>query len=214
MARTEQPVVYAAESGKRFVYLSDFPIRNELLYSPDGETYYVLVCSGFGGTTIEHDLSFDDPHQGIHGKLRHEGDVVTYNGERFVRQDGTLALLEAKIIPLPFARATQYLCQTEDGTFIYVSADKYDFTYGSFRLFIGDGTTMREVPIRDVQRYRDGGTTYIETAEETFFSPAPINRRYDNTLVSKWGKQSLVDLDDNGYQITETPDGRVTISKK
>lgn len=213
MRMTKQATQFVAASGKVFVYLKDMPFQDgEVLYSPDGVTFYALASSGFGGSRDEHDLSFNDPHQGVSGKLHRNGDVIDYDGERYTQQDVTFD--ESSVVPLPATRRTEYLCQAEDGTLLYVSADKYNYSYESFRLFVGDGTTMREIPVQYVERYRDGGTTYIRTPEETFFSPSPFNAQRDPNLVPQWGSQKLTDLNKDDYDIVETPEGEVGISKR
>jgi hypothetical protein len=214
MPRTQQPLVFVARSGKTFVYLTDMPLGDgELCYSPDGKTFYALASGGFGGTTIEHDLSFSDPHHGVSGRLCRNGDILTYEGENYFLQEG-LAFDVSKTVPLPATRRTEYFCQTEDGTFVYVSADEFNYSYESFRLYVGNGKSMRQIPVNDVTRYRDGGTTFIETAEETFYSPSPFNVRRDPNLVPKWGTNKLVELDPNNYDIREKANGKVTIKKK
>lgn len=212
MPTTKQAIQFVAPSGKVFVYLTDFPRDGEVLFSPDGVTFYALASSGFGGTTVEHDLSFNDPHQGTSGKLHRNGDVIDYNGERYTQQDVTFD--QSSVVPLPATRRTEYFCQAEDGTLFYVSADKYNYSYESFKLFVGDGTTMREVPVQYVERYRDGGTTYIRTPEETFFSPSPFNAQRDSSLVPQWGSQKLTNLNKDDYDIVETPEGEVSITKR
>lgn len=212
MPMTKQATQFVAPSGRSFVYLSDFPCDREVLYSPDGITFYELARRGFGGTAIEHNLSFDDPHQGVSGKLRRNGNVIDYNGERYTQQD--VSFDQSSVVPLPATRCTEYLCQSEDDTFLYVSADKYDSFYESFRLFIGNGTTMREVPVQHVRRYRDGGTTYIHTPEETFFSPSPSKAQRDADLVPQWGSQKLTNLNEDDFDIVETLEGEVSITKR
>ena len=95
----------------------------------------------------------------------------------------------------------------------YVSADKYNYSYESFKLYVGDGKTMRQIPVIRVERYRDGGTTIIETPEQWFGSPSPFNVERDPNLVPEWGDAKLANLDVNDYDITEA-DGQVTITKK
>jgi hypothetical protein len=107
----------------------------------------------------------------------------------------------------------EYFCQAEDGTLFYVDADKYNYSYESFTLHIGNGATMREVPIQDVRRYRDGGTTYLRTSEGTFFSPSPFDAQHDPELVPKWDSQKLTKLNSEDYLIT-TSNGGITITKK
>ena len=209
---TETPVVYVAPSGKAIAYLSDTPVSDgQLAYSPDGKTFYALANSGFSGTSVKHQISFSDPHQGIDGRLRLDDEKIEYNGE--VYQMTERQLDSSLIVPLPPARRTEYLCQDEDGIFVYVSADKYNYSYESFRLFIGEGAAMREVEVYNVSRYRDGGTTYIETSDGVFFSPSPFNAQRDPDLVPKWSNNELVLLDAEKYTIVEN-DETVTIAKK
>lgn len=212
MPVTQQVTQFVAPSGKSFVYLTDYPGDGEVLYSPDGVTFYALASRGFGGNPVRHDLSFDDPRQGVSGTLHRDGDIIDYDGDRYTRQDVTVD--QSSVVPLPATRRTEYLCQAEDGTLFYVSADKYYYSYASFKLFVGDGITMREVPVQNVKRYLDGGTTYIRTPEETFFSPSPFNARCDPDLVPLWGSQKLTNLNKDDYIIVETPEGEVSITKR
>lgn len=215
MSRTaQQPLVFVAPSGKSFVYLTDMPFSDgQVCYSPDSKTFYALATGGFGGTTIEHDLSFSDPHHNVSGKLHKSGEVITYDDEQYaLRED--VEFDPSKVIPLPATRRTEYFCMAPDGTFVYVSADKFNYSYESFKLFVGDGKTMRGIPVQYVERYRDGGTTYIKTPEQQFFSPSPFNAERDPNLVPQWGATKLVNLNASDYDITETADGQVTITKK
>ncbi|SKH88425.1 hypothetical protein [Mycobacteroides abscessus] len=68
-------------------------------------------------------------------------------------------------------RKCEYLCLGGSAdTVIYVSsAGGGD---GSFRMYVGTlDEPLREVEVFAVERMRDGGTTYIFTAEGTFFAP-------------------------------------------
>lgn len=93
---------------------------------------------------------------------------------------------EAKAAQL---RHPEYLMNTEDGrTLVYVdsletrdASGRYDYEkvedyYKSFRMFIGDGKNMREIPVTGVERFRDGGTTNVFTTypELNFHSPSPL----------------------------------------
>lgn len=62
---------------------------------------------------------------------------------------------------------------------VNAAGDKFIVVTGSggpsYQMFVGPSSTeMREVAVFDLQRLRDGGTTYIFTAEGTFFAPSPL----------------------------------------
>ena len=84
--------------------------------------------------------------------------------------------IQGKKIPLwslPDYREPQYYFKGSDGESYYVGADAAQFTYESFRLYKGKPGAMKEIKIKNVERYRDGGTTYI-TGEDgsVLFSPS------------------------------------------
>lgn len=59
-------------------------------------------------------------------------------------------------------RQKEYNFTLKNGDKLLVTSDKNsDSYYESFKLFIND----REIAVTSVVRYRDGGATYIETAE-------------------------------------------------
>ncbi|MCV7286135.1 hypothetical protein H7J87_12430 [Mycolicibacterium wolinskyi] len=72
----------------------------------------------------------------------------------------------------PAQRRVEYLCVNSAGDVsILVTTDG---NYRNFRMYVGSpGTPMREVKVFDAERMRDGGTTWIFTAEGTFFAPSP-----------------------------------------
>jgi hypothetical protein len=219
MLKTHQAMQFTAPSGKSFAFTRDmgFPQDGEVLYSSDGETFFALAVGGQGsrtegGVLVDMDLSFTNPHNGVSDKLHYNGSVIIYEGEEYIKQDITFD--QSSVVPLPATRRTEYLCQAEDGTLFYVGSDKYNYSYESFKLFVGDGNTMREIPVECVERYRDGGTTYIRTPEETFFSPSPFNAQRDPNLLPQWGSQKLTSLNKDDYDIVETPDREVSITKR
>jgi len=62
---------------------------------------------------------------------------------------------------------------------VNAAGDKFIVVTGtggqSYQMFVGPSSAeMREVAVFDLQRLRDGGTTYIFTAEGTFFAPSPL----------------------------------------
>lgn len=85
-ATTKAAQFFVAPSGKVLVYLSNFPQDGELLYSPDGETFYELSARGFSGSTGMHTLRFSDPHKNEVGSIIRKDDVLYLEGgERYVQ---------------------------------------------------------------------------------------------------------------------------------
>ncbi|MGW5383999.1 hypothetical protein [Nocardia sp. NPDC003963] len=120
------------------------------------------------------------------------------------------------------SRQVEYLCQTAGGTVIYVSSEG---NYDSFRLWRGDGRAMREERIVNVERLRDGGTTFIETETGVFWSPSPLQRGTPpcwvdpDDLPSIWDGQSareeqnLTKLNPADFDITDTGDEAVVVRR-
>jgi len=100
------------------------------------------------------------------------------------------------------AREPEYLFVLPDGEYLYVSADKYDYSYDSFRLFVGPQEAMRQIPVKEVMRLRDGGTTYITTHEGTMFSPSSFRMGGQPT----WNGIELTRVDPSQFTIVETGD--------
>lgn len=66
----------------------------------------------------------------------------------------------------------EYLCANKSTDYFIVVTNSEDRTY---RMYVGSsGDAVREVTVFDLQRLRDGGTTYIFTSEGTFFAPSPL----------------------------------------
>lgn len=143
---------------------------SKMFLSDDGKTFYELKNRSFGGTSKEHKLSFENPHKGIQGELSRKNDIVTMNGETFTKVE---AYQPTETVKLPEIRQEQYAFTLKGGEKLKVTADKYNFTYESFKLFIGE----REIPIKHIERFRDGGTTIIDTDEGRLFVPADRNKK-------------------------------------
>jgi hypothetical protein len=116
---------------------------------------------------------------------------------------------EINAIPLPTIREAEYLFKLRGGLYIYVSHDKYNFSYESFKLFLGKPTQMKEIPVLDVQRYRDGGTTYIKTDKGILYSPTPFNKE----LKPTWDGEKIRQLSPKNFVIEESG-SIVKIAKK
>lgn len=66
----------------------------------------------------------------------------------------------------------------EEVRFIVICPRAADGYYG-YRLQIGP-TLSEEVPITNITRYRDGGTTLLDTKLGKFYFPGPFNEPPDN----------------------------------
>lgn len=66
----------------------------------------------------------------------------------------------------------EYLCVNTAGDTVIVVTNTDS---RSFNMYVAaGGESVREVAVFDLQRMRDGGTTYIFTAEGTFYAPSPL----------------------------------------
>lgn len=204
---------------KAFAFLSDADLllkSGDILFSEDGVKFYAVQTGGMSmsacGDLVEAAMSFTSPRQDVSGRLLYhsKAGVVVYDDEFYVKQDGDE--FDIELIPLPTARRPEYLFEKGDGSFIYVSADKYNYEYESFRLFVGDGKTMQEIPVLEVSRYRDGGTTYVRTEEGILFSPTPFNAESPPSWGHDVAEEKLTRLEPRDCDIVETPDGQVFIT--
>lgn len=89
--------------------------------------------------------------------------------------------------PIPKVRKTEYLLKDGGGNLFFVDCLKYDGDYSGFRMFHGAADALQEISIlfkdnNPVVRYRDGGTTFIQTAAGTLFIPT---RMGDNGFKGK-----------------------------
>ena len=191
-------------SAEVFIYGDDW--GKPLYYSPDGIKFYELENRGFGGSSVKHHISFEDPHHNRKGDLKRDGNTLIWNRKVFKLAD---VPDEIDVVPLPTIREAEYLFKLRGGVYIYVSHDKYKFSYESFKLFLGKPAQMKEVPVLGVERYRDGGTTYVKTAKGMLFSPTPFDKEKKPT----WDGEPIKQLDPKNFVIEENSD-TVKITKK
>jgi hypothetical protein len=111
-------------------------------------------------------------------------------------------------------RRCEYLFQLmEDrGRLLYVSSVAGG-DYDTFRLFLGIAPQLLAVPIDDVTRYRDGGTTVMNTAVGILVAPAQQHDEEPTWMVEDDENVDLVPLDPDQYMISET-EPHVTIHPK
>lgn len=77
---------------------------------------------------------------------------------------------------LPWGLMVPYIGTLHNGVTFAIFHPEKDWDYSDFRCVFGanDGT-VREVTVKNVTRYRDGGTTDIETAAGNFHFPSAFN---------------------------------------
>lgn len=189
--------VFQAKDGSVVIY-GDVHARL-LLLSEDGQKFREVKQRGFNGTTLKHEIFFEDPHTGRLGGFRRDHDVLEFDGKTYGIAD---LLGEIEVMPLPNVRQSEYLFEMPGGQYLYVSASKFGYSYESFKLFIGPAQALKQVPIRGIQRLRDGGTTDITTDIGELYSPTPF--RQD---PATWGTDEdvvkLKKLDPAQFKIVE-----------
>lgn len=113
-------------------------------------------------------------------------------------------------------RVPEYLFRLSDEQMVYVSTGSGDY-YRSFRLFVGS-SKLKRVSVKDVERLRDGGTTYIYVKGGYLYCPSPMasmagSSFAENERYPTWKGKRAVKLDMDQYKILEKGD-TATISKK
>lgn len=201
----------------RFEYSDSDPefINSNESFFGDSKGLNQLQEAGFSGSTNHFVLDFPDTRLKDNGKFIAGVDEKDLNKETAnytVVCDGKKATyhrmtpdkvskLQASIrsgntplFSLPSNdRSPEYLFKRPgQNQYIYVDASKYNYSYESFRMYVGAPKRMNKRMIADVHRLRDGGTTYIKTKDgETLFSPAA----FDPSRKPKWNEFPLERLD-------------------
>lgn len=198
-------------SGWAIGYLNDTPFQDgDVCFTKDMKTWRPFAASSFAGSSVNHTVTCRDPEANdATVSLTKVGDTLWWNGNALERLEEPRSI-RPTILPLPYVRKPEYLFLGENVAFwIYVSASKYHYSYESFRFFIGEpgALDLREVPIQQVRRMRDGGTTYIHTAEGTLYSPSKWGH-VDPTPTWKGPEgYKLVRRDASQFDITESEYG-------
>ncbi len=182
--------------------------------------------TGFGGTSTQYHLSFYDPsgsgdfYAGVDTKdiFKPSDEYRLVCGEKSKlfepASDQVIAQIQSQIRsgkiplhPLPTSdRQPEYVFKAKDNSlWVYVDAAKLNYSYESYRLFVGSLKAMKEYKIKDVERYRDGGTTYITLKNGgVLFSPTPFERNKPATLSNASGKVTeLETLDHRSFDVSQ-----------
>lgn len=198
-------------SGWAIGYLNDTPFQDgDVCFTKDMVTWRPFAASCFAGSSVNHTVTCRDPEANdATVSLTKVGDTLWWNGNALERLEDPRSI-RPTISSLPHIRKPEYLFLGANVAFwVYVSAAKYRYSYESFRFFIGEAGALdlREVPIRRVQRMRDGGSTVIETAEGRLCSPT----RFKPELHPRWevggSTFELVQRNAAQFDITETENG-------
>ena len=88
-------------------------------------------------------------------------------------------------------RKPEYLFRRPNGQYIYVSASMNNYSYGSFRLFMGEAPLLDSLSVTKVERHRDGGTTLVETSAGILYVPTRLRPHQR----AKWNDELLTSVD-------------------
>ena len=210
--------VFVSETGIAFAYFSETPVRDgEVCWSTlssesalDGHwaVWKPLAVQGFNGNALEHRITLEDPTNGDEIVLIRKHDVVECDGLTYRRAQSP-KWYRAAVAPLPKVRKPEYVLSGLDEDrqfFIYVSWNKYGEVH-PIRFFMGlGGKSMKNVPLTEFRRLRDGGSTYILTAEGTLHMPAWSEQ--GTWITDDEKKRTLVaKLSPDDFDIVEAEDG-------
>ena len=81
-------------------------------------------------------------------------------------------LTTRKVEGLPNGHIIEYSGKFADGRFFVIHRPEKDWGYESFRAAIGSADDLSQVVVKGVDRFRDGGSTIVETKEGVFYFPA------------------------------------------
>jgi hypothetical protein len=128
---------------------------------------------------------------------------ITDHPEKHVTYDG-------KSYTYPFTRTVEYIFQTLLGDVLLVTDDPHAKGYYGYQLFVGDGITMEEHKILNFDRWKDGGTTFIDTDVGKLFSPSAYDRK---DKMPTWKGEEIKELNKSNYTMTFPPGGPVVITE-
>lgn len=193
----DKDTVFRSDSGKLLVM--DVGLTDNHLFSPDGTTLYEVYgspgASHYSPGHLTERGHFEVPTLDLRGAFLRTDDTLTWRDELYVLTDKVFDRRSATVVPLPDVRQPEYLAFSDDPTIIiYVSASRYAYSYGSFRLFVIDDGGVHEAKHLSVTRWRDGGTTIIDCEEGNFFSPSPFTQDAKATWSTPFLKITLSEI--------------------
>lgn len=96
-----------------------------------------------------------------------------------------------ELIQLPKGHETEYFGLLDDENYFLIHRPKEGWDYSSFIAEIGPFEDMAETQVFKVVRYRDGGTTYIDTAKGMFYFPTPFS---DTPVAPTLGGKPIIEV--------------------
>jgi len=149
---------------------------------------YQLAQTGFAGSSVEFGASFSNElgrDQSARLEVNEDEGLASIKASfdemklEILSDDEKTALLqsilnnEISCIGLPDVRDIEEALQLPNGDYMIVSCNKTYYAYETLRIFTGSSLdNLREIEMMDVQRLRDGGTTWYVAKEGTLFTPA------------------------------------------
>jgi hypothetical protein len=212
---TEHYMQYTVDdgSGEAFAIEQSLPYR--ILYRSAGTLpFFQLNQLGRNSTGQATKYSFTSPLQAITaGSFTATNKTGTYSGRHFTL---TVPVDPSVTTPtmLPVVPRCEYLFlahKTSPHTYIYVSSDVYNYS-SNFRVWVGDGTTMKQLIIKPhgIQRWKDGGTTHINTEEGLLFAPSVLR---DCTVAPRFADLPITPINAENYTIVDSVQAVAIASK-
>lgn len=157
------------------------------ILTTDNNSAYKLPVAGYGGTDIEFNVSLT--HE-LDKEKNLQLNVNKNEGKAFIGtsfDDMKLEILsddektklcqsilnnEISCIGLPEVRDIEEALQFPNGDYLVVSCNKIDYEYETLHMFTGSSLdSLRQITINNVERFRDGGTTFYMTDEGILYTP-------------------------------------------
>ncbi|PJB71853.1 MAG: hypothetical protein CO093_04255 [Alphaproteobacteria bacterium CG_4_9_14_3_um_filter_47_13] len=168
---------------------------------------YQLPQTGFGGSSKKFETSFSSElnrEQSAKLKVNEDEGMASIKTSfdemnlTILSDDKKTALLQSILndeilcIGLPDVRDIEQALQLPNGDYMIVSCNRTDYAYETLRMFTGSSLdNLREIEMTDVQRYRDGGSTYYVSKEGTIFSPTPFKGNAATTWTPEGTGQAI-----------------------
>ncbi len=215
---------YKSTSSPKEEQNPEFFGSNRAFYGTEKKLFQ-LDERGYGGSTNNYTMGFSDPRIIVNGKEERGQFFAGVSQENIFKENTKYTVIcgdkkksisyqplsKQEILNLqelirngnaPLSglskevRVPEYIFKGDNGTIIYLDAEKYNYSYDSFRMFSGKPGAMKEIKVKSVDRFRDGGTTYIKTEDgSTLYSPTAFNKdespTWNGAKIERLGKKEF-----------------------